>query len=137
MTRAVHPAALRSLLGAMAIAFIHCDLVAWREAMKLVEAVYRNTEDFPRKETFGLTAQMRRAAVSIPSNLAEGAARNSRKEFAQFVGISCGSLAELETQLSLSVSLGYLKPEAQCLGQVTYVGKLVRSLRRSLRTSDE
>ena len=121
----------------MAIAFIHCDLVAWREAMKLVESIYRDTEDFPQKETFGLTAQMRRAAVSIPSNLAEGAARNSRKEFAQFVGISCGSLAELETQLSLSVSLGYLKPDAQRLDQVTFVGKLVRSLRRSLRASDE
>jgi four helix bundle protein len=105
--------------------------------MRLVESIYRDTEHFPQKETFGLTAQMRRAAVSIPSNLAEGAARNSRKEFAQFVGISCGSLAELETQLSLSVSLGYLKPEAQCLGQVTYVGKLVRSLRRSLRTAGE
>ena len=137
MTRAVHPAALRSLLGAMAIAFIHCDLVAWREAMKLVEAVYRNTEDFPRKETFGLTAQMRRAADSIPSNLAEGAARNSRKEFAQFVRISCGSLAERDTQLMLAISLGYLKPDAQCVGQVTFVGKLVRSLRRSLRASDE
>ena len=121
----------------MAIAFIHCDLVAYREAMKLVEAIYRDTEDFSRKETFGLTAQMRRAAVSIPSNLAEGAARNSRKEFAQFVGISCGSLAELETQLMLAVSLGYLKPDAQCVGQVTFVGKLVRSLRRSLRASDE
>jgi len=120
----------------MAIAFIHCDLVAWREAMKLVEAVYRNTEDFPRKETFGLTAQMRRAADSIPSNLAEGAARNSRKEFAQFVRISCGSLAERDTQLMLAISLGYLKPDAQCVGQVTFVGKLVRSLRRSLRTSD-
>jgi len=105
--------------------------------MKLVEAVYRDTDDFPRKETFGLTSQMRRAVISIPSNLAEGAARNSRKEFAQFVGISCGSLAELETQLMLVVSLGYLEPDAQCVGQVTFVGKLVRSLRRSLRTSDE
>ena len=121
----------------MGTPIIHCDLVAWQEAMKLVEAVYRDTEPFPQKETYGLTAQMRRAAVSIPSNLAEGAARNSRKEFAQFVGISCGSLAELETQLMLAISLGYLKPDAQCVGQVTFVGKLVRSLRRSLRTSDE
>ena len=104
--------------------------------MKLVEAVYRDTEGFPQKETFGLTAQVRRAAVSIPSNLAEGAARNSRKELVQFVGISCGSLAELETQLSLAVSLGYLKPDAHCVSQVAFVGKLVRSLRRSLRTSD-
>jgi len=121
----------------MATTTIHCDLIAWQEAMKLVKAVYRDTEGFPRKETFGLTAQIRRAAVSIPSNLAEGAARNSRREFTQFVGISCGSLAELETQLMLAVSLDYLKPDAQCVGQVTIVGKLVRSLRRSLRTSDE
>ena len=101
--------------------------------MRLVEAVYRETEDFPRKEMFGLTAQMRRAAISIPSNLAEGAARNSRGELLQFVGISCGSLAELETQLALAVSLGYLIPEALSLNLVTYVGKLIRSLRRSLR----
>jgi len=89
----------------MATPTIHCDLIAWQEAMKLVKAVYRDTEGFPRKETFGLTAQIRRAAVSIPPNLAEGAARNSRREFTQFVGISCGSLAELETQLMLAVSL--------------------------------
>lgn len=118
----------------MATPTIHCDLIAWQEAIKLVEAVYRDTETFPRKETFGLTAQIRRAAISIPSNLAEGAARNSRKEFAQYVGISCGSMAELETQLLLAVRLGYLKSEAQCLGQVTRVGKLVRSLRRALKS---
>ena len=64
----------------MATPTIHCDLIAWQEAIKLVEAVYRDSEGFPQKETFGLTAQIRRAAVSIPSNLAEGAARNSRKE---------------------------------------------------------
>ena len=79
----------------MATTTIHCDLIAWQEAMKLVKAVYRDTEGFPRKETFGLTAQIRRAAVSIPSNLAEGAVRNSRKEFAQFVGIISYSCATL------------------------------------------
>ena len=73
----------------------HYDLVAWQEAMKLVEAVYRDTEGFPNKEMFGLTAQIRRAAIFIPSNLAEGSARNSRKELVQFVGIACGSLAVL------------------------------------------
>jgi four helix bundle protein len=111
---------------------IHSDLVAWQEAMVLVERVYRDTDAFPQKEVFSLTAQIRRAAISIPSNLAEGAARNSRKEFHQFVGISCGSLAELETQLQLAVRLGYLHSEAQCFGQLEHVGKLVRSLRRSL-----
>ena len=117
----------------MAVPSIHYDLVAWQEAIKLVEAVYRDTESFPDRETFGLTAQIRRAAVSIPSNLAEGAAGNSRKEFAQFAGISCGSVAELETQLLIAVKLGYIKRDAPCVGQATYVGKLVRGLRRSLR----
>jgi four helix bundle protein len=111
----------------------HYDLIAWQEAMNLVEAVYRDTEGFPQKETFGLTAQIRRSAVSIPSNLAEGAARNSRKELVQFVGISCGSLAELQTQLQLAVRLGYLAAEARCVSQATRVGRLVRSLRKSLR----
>jgi four helix bundle protein len=115
----------------------HCDLAAWKEAMALVEAVYRDTERFPQKETFGLTSQIRRASISIPSNLAEGAARNSRKELMQFVGISCGSVAELETQLALAVRLGYLEPNAPCLNQVTLVGKLVRSLRKSLRPPSE
>ena len=86
----------------MATPTTHYDLVAWQEAMTLVEAVYRDTENFPHQEMFGLTAQIRRSAVSIPSNLAEGSARNTRKELVQFVGISCGSLAELQTQLQLA-----------------------------------
>jgi four helix bundle protein len=117
----------------MAAFSTHYDLVAWQEAMNLVEHVYRDTENFPNKETFGLTAQIRRAAVSIPSNLAEGAARNSRKELVQFVGISCGSLAELQTQLQLAVRLGYLNAQAQSIAKAIHVGRLVRSLRRSLR----
>src|SRR5262245_16616607 len=88
----------------------HYDLVAWQEAMDLVEAVYRDTEDFPARETYGLTSQIRRSAVSVPSNLAEGAARNSRREFIQFLGICCGSIAELQTQLQLAVRLGFLQP---------------------------
>ena len=115
---------------------IHCDLVAWQEAMTLVEAVYRDTNGFPQREMFGLTAQIRRAAISIVSNIAEGAARNSRKEFTQFVGISCGSIAVLETQLALSVRFGFLGSEAECIGQTARVGKLVRNLRKSLRTDD-
>ena len=117
----------------MTISTTHYDLVAWREAMNLVEAVYRDTECFPPKEAFGLTSQIRRAAVSIPSNLAEGAARNSRKELVYFVGICCGSLAELQTQLQLAVRLGYLAAEAQCVSQAARVGKLVGGLRKSLK----
>jgi len=124
------------LLPGMATPTTHYDLIAWQEAMKLVEAVYRDTENFPQKEVFGLTAQIRRSAVSVPSNLAEGSARNSRKELLQFVGISCGSLAELQTQLQLAVRLGFLAAEAQCVGQATRVGKLVRSLRKALRPEE-
>jgi len=115
---------------------IHSDLVAWQEAMNLVEIVYRETDGFPQKEIFGLTAQIRRAAISIVSNISEGAARNSRKEFAQFVGISCGSLAELETQLTLCQRLGYLGEGARCITQAAFVGKLVRNLRKALRRDD-
>ena len=99
----------------------------------LVEAVYRDTESFPRKEMFGLTAQMRRSAISIPSNLAEGSGRNSRKELMQFVGFSCGSLAELQTQIQIAVRLGYLSAEAGCIGQAVRVGRLITGLRNALR----
>jgi four helix bundle protein len=84
----------------------HKDLNVWKESMTLAKEVYRLTKNFPKEETFGLVSQMRRAAVSIPSNIAEGAARNSNKEFIQFLHVSLGSLAELETQLLLSKELG-------------------------------
>ena len=134
---AVHRFALHSFLLFVPTPNIHSDLIAWQEAMNLVEEVYRDTEGFPQKEMFSLTTQIRRAAISIPSNLAEGAGRNSRREFLQYVGISCGSLAELETQLQLAVRLGYLQPEAKCLGQMSQVGRLVRGLRKSLRCEDD
>jgi len=110
----------------------HRDLLAWREAMSLVEAVYRDTENFPREETFGLRAHVRRAAVSVPSNLAEGSGRNSPGELRQFVGIASGSLAELETQLELSVRLGFMEPGAMAIRQMDRVGRLVNALRRAL-----
>ena len=125
-----------ALLVGMAFPNVHYDLIAWQEAMNLVETVYRETERFPRREMFGLTAQIRRAAVSVPSNLAEGSARNSRKELHQFLGISCGSLAELQTQLQIAIRLKYLQPDAQCVELATRVSKLVRGLRKSLRSDN-
>jgi four helix bundle protein len=110
----------------------HRDLLAWQEAMALVEVVYRDTEDFPRDEVFGLRAQIRRAAVSVPSNLAEGSGRNSPGELKQFVGIASGSLAELETQLELAVRLGYLNMHASVIHQSERVAKLVNALRKSM-----
>lgn len=85
----------------------HKDLDVWHEAIDFVVLVYTVTASFPQHELYGLSAQMRRAAVSIPSNIAEGAARRSNKEYAHFISIALGSLAELETQLIIAQRLGY------------------------------
>ncbi len=84
----------------------HHRLDVWNDALALVEAVYRFTSSLPADERFGLTSQLRRAAVSVPSNIAEGAARRSRKEYLHHLSISRGSLSEIETQLLISVRLG-------------------------------
>lgn len=86
----------------------HKDLDVWKLGIELVEKIYKATTVFPKEEIYGLTSQMRRAAVSIPSNIAEGAARNSEKEFIQFLYISLGSLSELETQIIIANKIGYL-----------------------------
>jgi len=87
----------------------HKDLDVWKEAMKLAKQAYFITGNFPKEEIFGLTSHIRKTAVSIPSNIAEGAARNSHKEFIQFLYIALGSVAELETQLLLAQEIGLLK----------------------------
>ena len=111
----------------------HRDLIAWQEAMALVESVYRDTATFPKEEMFGLTTQMRRCAISVPSNIAEGAARNSSREYVQFLGISCGSLSELETQLELATRLGLLKADSISFKHADRVARLVRALRKTLK----
>ncbi|MES1942758.1 hypothetical protein PC39_01485 [Salinisphaera sp. PC39] len=85
----------------------HRHLDVWRDGIDLVRAVYELTAHFPRGEQFGLVAQLRRAAIAAPSNIAEGAARGSRKEFARFVAMARGSVAEVETQLVIAAELGY------------------------------
>jgi four helix bundle protein len=85
----------------------HKDLAVWQKAVDLVTDVYAITKEFPRDELYGLASQIRRASVSIPSNIAEGAARQTKKEFQQFIYIALGSLAELETQLIIAVRLSY------------------------------
>jgi len=117
----------------MAVNSSHQKLVAWQEAMRLVEMIYRDTKGFPRDELFGLTTQMRRAAISVPSNIAEGAARNSSGELVQFLGIANGSMAELETQLELAVRLGYMRADANIFEQLSRVGQLLVALRKSVR----
>jgi len=88
----------------------HKDLEVWKESMLLAKEAYLLTKSFPKEELYGITSQIRRASVSVPSNIAEGAARSSDKEFIQFLYISLGSLSELETQLLLSRDLEFTGP---------------------------
>ena len=117
--------------------YTHRDLMAWQEAMKLAAAVYRETTAFPKHELYGLTSQTRRAAVSIPSNIAEGAGRNSTREWAQYLGVASGSLAELETQLELGVMLKYLPDNPGIIRQARRVGRLLSALRESIKHKAE
>ena len=109
----------------------HRDLIAWQKAMTLVTDVYRLTQHFPKDELYGLTSQMRRAAISVPSNLAEGHGRNSPKEFHHFAGNARGSLVELETQMEIARNLGYLTAEitGDLLEQTAEIGKIINGLR--------
>ena len=86
----------------------HHDLKVWQASIQLVKEIYVVTSAFPKEETYGLVSQMRRAAISIPSNIAERAARGGTKEFIHFLGVARGSLSELETQLCISRELGYV-----------------------------
>ncbi len=106
----------------------HKDLDVWQLSMDLVTDIYKLTYEFPKEELYGLSNQMRRAAVSIPSNIAEGAARNSKKEFIQFLHISLGSLAEVETQLIISNNLGFASGLDAFLGKVDRVKKMLNGL---------
>ena len=108
----------------------HKDLEVWKQSMDLVDGVYRTTKGFPAEEIYGLTSQMRRAAISIPSNIAEGAARSGKKEFVQFLRVSLGSLSELETQFLISARLGYVEQEEAVVKQIETVRKLLLGLIR-------
>jgi len=92
----------------MATAKYYRELEIWQEGMEVCEEIYRITDSFPKKEQFTLTSQMRRASISVPSNIAEGFVRKHSKEFRRFLSIALGSLAELDTQISLSFRLGYM-----------------------------
>src|SRR6516162_8780085 len=110
------------------------DLVVWQKSVELVTEVYRATSTFPREETFGLTSQLRRSAVSIPSNIAEGQGRATKGEFVQFLANARGSLFELKTQVHIAGALGFLA--MGCANQLTQqadrVGRLLNGLIRSL-----
>src|SRR5580692_7814847 len=109
------------------------DLRVWQGGMELVESVCRVTQSFPKQEIYGLTSQLRRAAVSIPANIAEGQGRAHIKEYLNFLSIAQGSVAELETELELG-RLGYLTSDAldPLMSQLAALGRQVRALRTAL-----
>ena len=111
------------------------DLRVWRQAMELVFAVYQETRSFPREEIYGLTAQMRRAAVSVPSNIAEGKGMNSDPEFKRFLYHARGSLMELQTQILIAQELQYLSKEKaeSLLERCTATGRSLAGLINSLK----
>ncbi len=111
------------------------DLTVWQRAMELVEATYLLSAKLPQMETFGLASQLQRSAVSVPSNIAEGHARDSTKEFLRFVSIALGSLAELETQSLLCIRLKFLTEQdaEKILTLSDEVGKMLRVLQKRLR----
>jgi four helix bundle protein len=112
----------------------HKKLEAWKQSMDLVIEIYRTTEHFPSQETYGLTNQIRRAAVSVSSNIAEGAARQTKKEFINFLHIAQGSLSELDTQLDIAVRLKYLTENTRIAldGRMTQIDKMITGLIRHL-----
>ena len=110
----------------------HKDLDVWKKARDLAAEVYLLTARFPREELYSLTSQIRRSAGSIPSNIAEGAARHSRKEFIQFLHIASGSVAELETQLLLAIQMGFISGD-HVISHIEEVRKLLLGLLRSLK----
>ena len=111
----------------------HKDLDVWKKSMDLVERVYRRTESFPDSEKYGLTNQIRRCAVSVSSNIAEGAARNTDKEFVQFCYIALGSLSELETQLLIAERLKYSK-NIDILENVVEIRRMLLGLIKYLKS---
>jgi four helix bundle protein len=111
------------------------DLIAWQKSMLLAREIYRSTNAFPRLETYGLVAQLRRAAISIPSKIAEGHERLSTGDYRQFLGHALGSLMEIETQILLSENLGYMEKikSDDLLQRTAEVAKILHGLLRSLR----
>ena len=117
----------------------HRDLIAWQKAMNLVTQVYGLTKTFPHEEIYGLTKQTRRAAASVPANIAEGQGRRLKREFHQFLGNARGSLMELDTHLELAFRVGYIKSEQHLAIQrdLNEVGRILNGLMRSIKASSD
>ena len=117
----------------------HKDLIVWQKGIELVKMVYSITSSFPKEEQFGLTSQMRRCSVSIPSNIAEGCGRHSEKELMQFLYITLGSASELETQIIISQELNFLEKDKceQVLSMINEIIRMTSSLIKSIKTRFE
>lgn len=111
----------------------HKDLKVWQEAMVLVTEIYKLSENFPESEKFGLTSQIRRSAISIPSNIAEGFARKGNKELMQFLYISIGSLSELETQYEIAKNLNYIIEAKEITDKIIFIRIMLSNLIKSIR----
>lgn len=110
------------------------ELQVWQRGRALVQSIYTITKAFPGEEQYCLTSQMRRAAISVPSNIAEGQLRGSTKDYLHFITIAIGSLAELETQIILAEDLDYITDASDILEEVTVLRKMLWSLRNKLKT---
>ncbi len=109
------------------------DLNVWRESMDLVESIYRLIKFLPQEEMYALSSQLRRAVISIPSNIAEGQNRNTQKEFVQFLYVSLGSASEVETQLLIAKRLNYLQNIENELNQINKIRKMINALINSIK----
>ncbi len=125
-----------SLLTEIKITMNHKNLDVWKMSMSLVEVVYALTADFPDTERYGLISQMRRSAVSIPSNIAEGTARKSDKELIQFIYIALGSVAELETQYLIAVRLNFCKESQNAEQLINETRKLLIGFRNYIKSKE-
>jgi len=111
----------------------HKDLLVWKKAVELVVLIYEYVQDFPPHERYGLASQMQRAAISVPSNIAEGAGRHTKKELLRFLYISQGSLSELGTQMEVCKRIGLIDPSPTLCDKFDHTSKLLTNLIKSLR----
>lgn len=115
----------------------HKDMEVWKQSMDIVFRIYKLTEKFPKDEMFGLTSQMRRCAVSIPSNIAEACGRFSDKETLRFISIALGSIAELETHILIAIELKFIDDAQDIIEQIKKVNALLIGFKKYLENKDE
>ncbi len=114
----------------------HKDLDIWKNGIEFVQNIYKITANFPKDELYGLTSQMRKASISYPSNIAEGAARFSKKEYIQFLYYALGSLSEIETQLVIALRLNYIEKEVSLLNEIEVLRKMTLNFIKYLKNKD-